>query len=79
MANLRSSKKKARRDAKLTKANKVYLAKLDVVSKIIKKGADVGSDRLRELVKSIDKAAKRGVISLQKAARLKSALSSKKK
>lgn len=71
MANLKSSKKKARKDIKLTGANRAYRAKLDVVAKRIKKG-DTAEQDISSSYQAIDKAAKRKIISKQKAARLKS-------
>lgn len=77
MPNIQSAKKKARKDIKRTAANSAYKKSVRQTVKnlsTIKKGAE-GKKDLSKAYATIDKAAKRGVIHKNKAARLKSRLS----
>ncbi|MEI7603840.1 MAG: 30S ribosomal protein S20 [bacterium] len=79
MANLRSSKKDIRRTEKRTAVNKVYRDNMKSAVKglrteIAKKA--VADESIYLSQKSIDKAAKEGIIKKQTAARLKSRLMS---
>lgn len=80
MANIRSAKKKVRKDLKRTKSNVVYKSKLDQVINTARKAAEAkdASFDVSKAYAVIDKAAKRNVISKQKATRLKSQVSKKK-
>lgn len=78
MANLKSSKKKVRKDIKRTKANVLYKSKIDQILHSVKKAGNAGTEmNISGAYQLIDKAAKRGILSKQKAARLKSQVSSK--
>jgi ribosomal protein S20 len=78
MANLKSSKKKVRKDIKRTKANVVYKSKIDQVLHAVKKAAHAGTTiDVVAAYKLIDKASKSGIFSKQKASRLKSQVASK--
>ena len=77
MANLKSSKKDIRRIAKRNALNKTYRDNMKSAVKglrldIHKKSID--AERLSAAQKALDKAAKRGVIKKQTAARMKSRL-----
>ena len=77
MANLKSSKKKVRKDVKRTKANVQYRSKIDQILHAVNKATSVGVvAEVSSAYKLIDKARKRGILSKQKAARLKSKVSS---
>jgi small subunit ribosomal protein S20 len=74
MPNLKSAKKKLRKDIKSTKRNKEYLVRIERAIRAIKK--DKSSKNKKELIRDaysiIDRAAKRKIIHKNKAARLKS-------
>jgi small subunit ribosomal protein S20 len=74
MPNLKSAKKKLRKDIKRTKRNKEYLVRIERAIRAIKK--DKSSKNKKELIRDaysiIDRAAKRKIIHKNKAARLKS-------
>ena len=77
MANLASSKKKVRKDLKRTKANVIYRSKIDKVLREARKATGQGiAVDIPASYKLIDKASKRGILSRQKAARLKSQVAS---
>lgn len=79
MANLKSSKKKVRKDIKRTKANVLYKSKIDQVLHVVKRASVAGTlVDVAAAYKLIDKATKRGVMSKQKAGRLKSQVASKR-
>jgi small subunit ribosomal protein S20 len=74
MPNIRSAKKKMRKDVKRTKQNSFYN---DAIKKAIQlvtklKGKEEAGEKAKKTVSIIDKAAKRKVIHKNKAARLKS-------
>lgn len=75
MPNIKSAKKKLRQDAKRTKQNMTYKK---TVSKTVKKMGKMKSSDLKKAFSTIDKAAKKGVIHKNKAARLKSRISRSK-
>lgn len=77
MANLKSSKKDIRRTAKRTLSNKPYRDNMRAAVKGLRLQI-VGKNPTKEAIvaaqKSIDKAAKKGLVKKQAAARLKSRL-----
>ena len=76
MANIKSAQKKARKDVVRTGKNKSVLSKIDTILNMARKvGYTAGSPELSKAYSTIDKAAKRNVISKQKSARLKSSIS----
>lgn len=78
MANLKSSKKKVRKDLKRTKANVLYKSKIDQLLHGAKRATAAGTVvDVAGAYKMIDKATKRGILSKQKAGRLKSRVASK--
>jgi len=84
MPNIKSAKKKMRKDVKREKNNAFYIRAIEKAFKLISrmKAGDASSENLKKAVSVIDKAAKRKVIHKNKAARLKSRvtkLASKKK
>jgi small subunit ribosomal protein S20 len=73
MPNIKSAKKKLRQDLKKEKDNKTYKK---TVAKTVKNMAKMKNTKeLSKSYSSIDKAAKKGVIHKNKAARLKSRVS----
>lgn len=79
MANIKSAQKKARKDIKRTKMNVVYRSKLDTVINTARKArASESTIDVNKTYSVIDKAFKKGVISKQKAARLKAHIAKKK-
>ena len=83
MPNIKSAKKKVRKDVKRTKQNAFYLNAIQKAMKLISKlKGGTESTSSKKALSIIDKAAKRKVIHKNKAARLKSRvmkLTSKKK
>ena len=78
MANLSSSKKKMRKDVKRTKANAVYRSKIDRALNLAKRVNNTNEKPdIAGAYKLIDKAAKRGILSKQRASKLKSRVASK--
>ncbi len=78
MANLKSSKKKVRKDIKRTKANVVYKSKIDQILHKAKRASTANEKPdIAGVYQLIDKAAKRGILSKQRASRLKSRVASK--
>lgn len=75
MPNIKSAKKKLRQDAKRTKSNMTYKKTL---VKTVKNMGKMKSKDLKSAHSIIDKAAKKGVIHKNKAARLKSRISRSK-
>jgi len=78
MANLKSSQKDVRRIARRVERNTAVRSRLKTLSKKTKLMAENNDSALastaREYVSSLDKAAKRGVIHANKAARQKAAV-----
>lgn len=73
MPNIKSAKKKLRKDVKRTKQNdkhKILIKKL--FKQLQKKSGKEAIEFLKKVVSSIDKAAKRNIIHKNKAARFKS-------
>lgn len=74
MPNIKSAKKKLRKDIKKTKRNNEYKNKIKLLTKKIKK--EKKSTEIKDLIKKfyslIDKAAKKNIFHKNKAARLKS-------
>lgn len=77
MANLRSSKKKDRKDRKRVVANALYRRRLEESLRVMKDKSSRTPDSIAQAYKLFDKSAKRGVISKRRAARLKSQVSAK--
>lgn len=79
MANIKSAKKKARKDIKRTHANVFYMSKIDKALSQLRKSRseDKGAVDVSKVYSIIDKAAKRNILSKQKAGRLKSQVASK--
>jgi len=75
MPNIKSAKKKLRQDAKKAKRNMTYKKTL---AKTMKNMGKMKSKDLSKAFSTIDKAAKKGVIHKNKAARLKSRISRSK-
>lgn len=73
MANLASAKKKVRKDVKKSKRNAMYRTKIDQILRVVKRPQS-GTETFSQSIayKIVDKAAKKGIISRQKASRLKS-------
>jgi small subunit ribosomal protein S20 len=79
MANIKSAQKKARKDVTRANRNKLYNAKIDTILNTARKtGFAADAAGLNNAYATIDKAAKRNIISAQKAARIKSKISAKK-
>ena len=78
MPNIKSAKKKLKQDAKRTKRNDGYRTK---VKQSVKKMSKMKStiENIKKAFSIIDKAAKKGAIHKNKAARLKSRISRSKK
>ena len=78
MANTKSAEKNIRKTARQTERNRIVRSRLKTLSKKAEtaEGED-GSKIAREYISALDKAAKRGIISTNKARRHKSKLSSK--
>ena len=76
MANIKSQKKRILTNAKAAERNKAVRSELKTRTKSAIKavGTDNGADALRLAVKRIDKAAAKGIIHPNKAARTKSRL-----
>lgn len=74
MPNIRSAKKKMRKDVKRTKQNAFYHEAIKKAIQLIEKlkGKDEAPEKAKKTISLIDKAAKRKVIHKNKAARLKS-------
>jgi len=77
MANLKSSKKDIRRSTKKTEVNKGVRTSLKTYVKKVRVAVEAGDKdlvqaNLKQAVKSIDKAAQRGIIHKNQAARRKS-------
>ncbi len=74
MANIRSARKKVRKDIKRTKRNTAYLEIINTALKAITKlkGKEATPDQVKKTVSLIDKAAKKKIIHKNKASRLKS-------
>jgi small subunit ribosomal protein S20 len=72
MPNIKSAKKKLKQDAKKTRKNTTYKKTL---RKTVKKTGKMKSSDLKKAYSTIDKAAKKGLIHKNKAARLKSRIS----
>lgn len=77
MANLKSSKKDIRRSSKKTEVNKGVRTSLKTYVKKVRVAVEAGdkdlvATNLKQAVKSIDKAAQRGIIHKNQAARRKS-------
>jgi small subunit ribosomal protein S20 len=83
MPNIKSAKKKMRKDVKRTKHNVFYHEAIKKAMKLVGKlTGDSDPQKTKKTISLIDKAAKRKIIHKNKAARLKSRvmkLSSKKK
>lgn len=84
MPNIRSAKKKMRKDVKRTKQNDFYREAIKKAVQLVAKlkGKEEASEKAKKTVSLIDKAAKRKTIHKNKAARLKSQvmkMSAKKK
>ncbi len=76
MANLKSAKKKSRKDVKLTIANAAYKSKMAQILRLAQtKSLEAKGITLPEAYAVFDKAAKRNILSTQRAARLKSKIS----
>ncbi len=81
MANLKSAQKKVRKDIKRSVSNATYFSKIDQILRTVRTSKKAGKEVSLDLSASyaaIDKAAKRKIISKQRAARLKSKISSTK-
>ena len=76
MANIKSQKKRILTNAKAAERNKAVRSELKtrIKSAVNANGQDNGADALRLAVKRIDKAAAKGIIHPNKAARTKSRL-----
>ncbi|OGK62225.1 30S ribosomal protein S20 [Candidatus Roizmanbacteria bacterium RIFOXYB2_FULL_38_10] len=74
MPNIRSAKKKVRKDIKRTKHNVFYRDAIKKAITIITKlkGGEGSGEKIKKTVSLIDKAAKKKVIHKNKASRLKS-------
>jgi len=74
MPNLRSAKKKARKDVKRTRKNAIHRTAIEKAVKLFQKMKETGlnSDKIKKTISLIDKAAKKKIIHKNKAARLKS-------
>jgi small subunit ribosomal protein S20 len=84
MPNIKSAKKKVRKDIKRTKSNNIYREAIKKAMKLISKlkGGSKSEQDAKKTVSLIDKAVKRKIMHKNKAARLKSRvmkLSSRKK
>ena len=76
MPNLKSAKKKLRKDIKRTKENEVYKKKVQkTIKDIVKSGSKATKRTLDKAYSIIDKAAKKKVIHKNRAARLKARVS----
>ena len=75
MPNIKSAKKKMRQDVKRTARNTVVKKTLKETVKNVKKADKVGTEDVQKAYSVIDKAAKKGIIHKNKAARLKSKVS----
>ncbi|MFO0703335.1 MAG: 30S ribosomal protein S20 [Patescibacteria group bacterium] len=75
MANIKSAQKKVRKDKKRRMSNVSYKSKIDQILRTSENKSNVDVSTSYAV---IDKAAKRGVISHERAARLKSKISSVK-
>ncbi len=78
MANTKSAEKNIRKTARQTDRNKAVRSRLKTLAK--KSGTaegEEGQKAAREYISALDKAAKRGIISANKASRHKSKLSGK--
>jgi small subunit ribosomal protein S20 len=79
MPNIKSAKKKMRQDVKRTKKNATYKRSIqDIMKKATQSAGADKSKHISESYAAIDKAAKKGVIHKNKAARMKSQISRKK-
>lgn len=74
MPNLRSAKKKARKDVKRTRKNAIHRAAIEKAVKLFQKmkGTALNNDKIKKTISLIDKAAKKKIIHKNKASRLKS-------
>jgi len=77
MPNIKAAKKKLRQDLKRTRVNSVL--KKALKGKVKKQVQKPGAKLLKGALKAIAKAAKKGVVAKNKAARLKSRLTKKAK
>lgn len=79
MANLKSAQKKVRKDIKRSMSNATYFSKIDQILRSVRTAKKAGgksvSIDLASSYSAIDKAAKRKIISKQRATRLKSKIS----
>jgi len=78
MANLASAQKKVRKDIKKAKRNSMYRSKIDQILRVANRTGEIADTPSQSAAyKTIDKAAKRGILSKQKASRLKSQVASR--
>lgn len=78
MANLASAQKKVRKDIKKAKRNSMYRSKIDQILRVSNRTGETADTPSQSVAyKTIDKAAKRGILSKQKASRLKSQVASR--
>lgn len=77
MANLKSSKKKARKDIRKSRENSSYRGRISQVLRLAQnKSLEAKGFDVKMAYAIFDKSAKRGIISKKRAARLKSRISS---
>lgn len=77
MPRIKAAKKKLRQDLKRTKAN--ARIKIRFTHSVKKMALKPNAKKLKETIALVDKAAKKGIIAKNKAARIKSRLNSKVK
>lgn len=75
MPNIRSAKKKVRKDKKRTTQNAIYLKTVQSLVKSIQKSTKGKYNLVKKAYAAIDKAAKKKILHKNKAARLKSKVS----
>lgn len=77
MANTKSAEKNIRKTARQTERNRTVRSRLKTLAKKAGAEGEEGQQAAREYISALDKAAKRGIISANKASRHKSKLSGK--
>jgi len=75
MANIKSAKKKVRKDIKRTKSNDKQRQLIKKIIREVKKSKNVSVDLLKKAYSIIDKASREKIIHKNKAARLKARVS----
>lgn len=78
MANTKSAEKNIRKTVRQTERNRIVRSRLKTLAKKVSTAeGDAAQTSAREYISALDKAAKRGIISANKASRHKSKLSAK--